>query len=129
MARKFSELYAKLPEAARARVEERVATYKTEMALEDLRRSRNITQVALARNLGVAQGAVSKTEKRGDMHVGTLRKHIEAMGGSLQIVAVFPDGTIPVRLADEQPRIAVKTFKTRTASALKTRAKPAKKRA
>jgi DNA-binding XRE family transcriptional regulator len=98
MARKFSELYSKLPTASRERVESRVAAYKAEMALEDLRRTRNFTQVDIARNLGIAQGAVSKIEKRSDMHVGTLRKHIEAMGGSLQLRAIFPDTEVPLRL-------------------------------
>jgi DNA-binding XRE family transcriptional regulator len=101
MARKFKELYDKLPAASRARVEDRVKEYKAEMALEELRRVRKLTQVDLARNLGIAQGAVSKIEKRQDMHVGTLRKHIEAMGGFLQLRAVFPDGEVPVRLRGE----------------------------
>lgn len=98
MARKFRELYDKLPAASRGRIETRVAEYKAEMALEDLRRDRKLTQVDIARNLGIAQGAVSKIERRGDMHVGTLRKHIEAMGGSLQLRAIFPDVEVPVRL-------------------------------
>ena len=108
MARKFSELYNKLPPATRERVETRVSAYKTEMALEDLRRERHLTQVNLARNLGINQGAVSKIEKRGDMHVGTLRKHIEAMGGSLQLRAVFPDGEIPLRLRGDKAAYSVR---------------------
>jgi transcriptional regulator with XRE-family HTH domain len=102
MARKFSELYNKLPPATR------VSAYKAEMALEDLRRERHLTQVDLARNLGINQGAVSKIEKRGDMHVGTLRKHIEAMGGSLQLRAVFPDGEIPLRLRGDRAAYCVR---------------------
>ncbi len=108
MVRKFKELYDKLPPAAQARVEARVTEYKAEMALEDLRRDRKLTQVDLARNLGIAQGAVSKIEKRGDMHIGTLRKHIEAMGGSLQLRAVFPDAEVPLRLRGETTRFAAK---------------------
>ena len=102
MARKFSELYNKLPPATR------VSAYKAEMALEDLRRERHLTQVDLARNLGINQGAVSNIEKRGDMHVGTLRKHIEAMGGSLQLRAVFPDGEIPLRLRGDRAAYCVR---------------------
>jgi DNA-binding XRE family transcriptional regulator len=126
MARKFSELYSKMPAASRERVETRVTEYKAEMALEDLRRDRKLTQVDLARNLGIAQGAVSKIEKRGDMHVGTLRKHIEAMGGSLQLRAVFPDADVPVRLRGEV------VAKVSTYHAQKTKAPvsaPRKKRA
>ena len=100
MARKF-ELYSKLPAAARARVETRVLEYKAEMALEDLRRDRKLTQVDIARNLNIAQGAISKIERRSDMHVSTLRKHIEAMGGALELRAVFPDAEFPLRLRGE----------------------------
>lgn len=112
MARKFSELYVKLPAATRERVETRVAEYKAEMALEDLRRDRKLTQVDIARNLGIAQGAVSKIEKRADMHVGTLRKHIEAMGGSLQLRAIFPDAEVPVRLRGDAQTFHVTKTKT-----------------
>src|SRR5260370_8753076 len=101
MTRKFKELYEKLPAASRGRVEDRVREYKAEMALEELRRVRKMTQVDLARNMGIAQGAVSKIEKRQDMHVGTLRKHIEAMGGSLQLRPVFPHPDLPVRFRGE----------------------------
>lgn len=123
MARKFNELYSKMPAASRERVEARVTEYKAEMALEDLRRDRKLTQVDLARNLGIAQGAVSKIEKRGDMHVGTLRKHIEAMGGSLQLRAVFPDAEVPVRLRGE---VVAKVSIHKTKAAISA---PRKKRA
>jgi DNA-binding XRE family transcriptional regulator len=109
MTRKFSELYNKMPPATRDRVETRVVGYKAEMALEDLRRDRKLTQVDLARNLGIAQGAVSKIEKRGDMHVGTLRKHIEAMGGSLQLRAIFPDAEVSLRLRGSYAEIPARS--------------------
>jgi transcriptional regulator with XRE-family HTH domain len=121
MARKFKELYDKLPSEVRGRVEQRVAEYKAEMALEDLRRARNLTQVDLAKKLGIAQGAISKIEKREDMHVGTLRKHIEAMGGSLKLHAVFPDADVSVRLQGE----AVRTIRGERAMVAAKKAMPA----
>ena len=36
--------------------------------------------------------AVSKVERRTDLYISTLRKHIEAMGGTLIIQAEFPKG-------------------------------------
>lgn len=68
------------------------------MILQELRRARAMTQVRLAKNLGVAQKQVSEIEKRTDMHISTLRRSIEAMGGKLSLVAEFPDRT-PVVLS------------------------------
>jgi DNA-binding XRE family transcriptional regulator len=62
-----------------------------EMTLQELRRARAMTQVRLAKNLGVAQKQISEIEKRTDMHISTLRRSIEAMGGKLSLVAEFPD--------------------------------------
>jgi hypothetical protein len=35
-------------------------------------------------------------EKRTDMYLSTLRSHIEAMGGELDIIARFPDGVVKI---------------------------------
>jgi hypothetical protein len=35
-------------------------------------------------------------EKRTDMYLSTLRSHIEAMGGELDIIARFPDGAVKI---------------------------------
>jgi hypothetical protein len=37
------------------------------------------------------QEGVSKIEKRSDLLISTLRGYVEAMGGSLSIIAEFPD--------------------------------------
>ncbi len=62
-----------------------------EMTLQELRHARKITQVRLAKQLGIGQDGVSKLEKRADLMISTLRKTVEAMGGSLSLVAQFPD--------------------------------------
>jgi transcriptional regulator with XRE-family HTH domain len=61
------------------------------MTLQELRRARKITQVRMAQELGIGQDGVSKLEKRADLMISTLRKTVEAMGGSLSLVAEFPD--------------------------------------
>ena len=61
------------------------------MTLQELRRARKLTQVRMAKQLGIGQDGVSKLEKRADLMISTLRKTIEAMGGSLSLVAEFPD--------------------------------------
>lgn len=68
-----------------------------EMTMRDLRKARNITQVEMAKVLGVKQEQVSRIEKRTDLHLSTLKRSIEAMGGELILTAKFPDGA-PVRL-------------------------------
>ena len=42
----------------------------------------------------MGQSAVAKLEKRTDMHVSNLRRYIEALGGTLEITARFPDASV-----------------------------------
>jgi transcriptional regulator with XRE-family HTH domain len=67
-----------------------------EMPLHELRRARGLSQQALADVLHVAQPAIAKMERRTDMYLSTLRSHIEAMGGVLEIVARFPEGAVRI---------------------------------
>ena len=66
-------------------------------ALDKLRTAREFTQAELSQVLKVDQASISKLERRTDMYIGTLRRYIEAMGGSLQIRAVFPDGEVLIK--------------------------------
>jgi hypothetical protein len=61
-----------------------------------IRAARALTQEHLSTLLGIQQSAVSKLERRADMYVSTLRHFIEAMGGQLEIRAVFPDGAVRI---------------------------------
>lgn len=60
-------------------------------SLKDLRKAAQYTQDDLALAMGVGQGTVSRIEKRRDMLVSTLQHYVEGMGGTLQILATFPD--------------------------------------
>ncbi len=62
-----------------------------EMTLQELRRARKVTQVRIAKELGIRQEGVSRLEKRSDLLLSTLRKAVRAMGGDLRLVAAFPD--------------------------------------
>jgi transcriptional regulator with XRE-family HTH domain len=66
------------------------------MPLAELRRARGLSQEALAKVLGVKQSSVSKLERRTDMYISSLRSHIKAMGGELEIIARFPDGELKI---------------------------------
>jgi transcriptional regulator with XRE-family HTH domain len=70
--------------------------YRAEMATHLLREAREMTQVHLAKILGVNQAAVSKLERRADMYVSTLQSFVKAMGGELKITARFPEGTVEI---------------------------------
>jgi DNA-binding XRE family transcriptional regulator len=99
MARNVNDIIKNLPATRRRKIEKRASTLiAEEMTLQELRRARAMTQVRMAKNLGVAQKQISEIEKRTDMHISTLRRSIEAMGGTLSLVAEFPDRD-PVMLA------------------------------
>jgi transcriptional regulator with XRE-family HTH domain len=73
-------------------VEERArALIAEEMSLRDLRKARKQTQVRVAKELGINQENVSRIEKRSDLLLSTLSGYVEAMGGTLRLVAEFPD--------------------------------------
>src|SRR5580698_7873325 len=99
MARNVNDIVKHLPARRRRKIEKHAATLiAEEMTLQELRRARNMTQVTMAKDLGVAQKQISEMEKRTDMHISTLRRSIEAMGGELSLIAEFPDRA-PVMLA------------------------------
>ena len=101
MARKWSEIEARMgPErVAAARV--RARKIIEEMPLQQLRNAREMTQTRLAEVLEMDQGNFSKLEKRTDMYLSTLRSDVEAMGGTLEIRAVFPDGDVKIDLLNK----------------------------
>jgi transcriptional regulator with XRE-family HTH domain len=100
-AKNFKELQAKKSPERRARIEARVQAAIAQMALDELREARKLTQAQLAKTLDVDQGSVSKLERRTDMYVSTLRNFIRAMGGELHIRADFPDGSVEITQFEE----------------------------
>ena len=90
MANKFSRLREQMSPEARKQAEKKAQEM---LALHELRQARGLTQNMLAEVLRVNQPSVAKMEKRTDMYISTLRSHIQAMGGELDIVARFPDGS------------------------------------
>lgn len=81
-----------------ANVAEREQAMRDALALAELRQSRHITQVQLAETLGISQGNVSRLEARSDVYLSTLRSYVEALGGHLEIAAVFSDERLPVTI-------------------------------
>ena len=101
------EKISKLRPAQRKKVEVRAAELiAEEMTLRELRKARKLTQVRMARQLGITQDSVSRLEKRSDLLLSTLRKTVEAMGGNLSLVAQFPDRApvVLAGIAEDDPR-------------------------
>ena len=90
--RKFSEI--RRPETSERRA--RINAIKAGMAegerLYEVRKARGVTQVDVAERLGVSQGNVSELERRDDLFLSTLRGYVAALGGRLEVSAVFDEG-------------------------------------
>ena len=92
MPRNVDDIISKLSPSHRKKVEARAAQLAAEeMTLRELRHARKLTQVRMAKKLGITQDSVSRLEKRSDLLLSTLRKTVQAMGGNLSLVAEFSD--------------------------------------
>ncbi len=106
MALDVEDVIAALDPDERRKVEDMAAQLiAEEMTLRELRKARELTQASVARELGIGQDAVSRLEQRSDLLLSTLKKTVEAKGGSLSLVARFPDRP-PVELVGLSERDA-----------------------
>ncbi len=96
MAHKWRDIRRTLSPEQEEATRQYVKSVVEAVTLNQLREARSLTQANLASVLGVNQGSVSKMEKRTDMYISTLRSFIQAMGGQLQIKAVFPEGEVEI---------------------------------
>lgn len=98
MATTMKDIIARMPRDQQEEIAAESARLRAEyLTLRDLRKARELTQVQLAETLGQKQGSIAKLEKRSDLLLSTLRRYVEAMGGTLDLVVAFPDRP-PVRL-------------------------------
>lgn len=96
MAKKFGMLRSAMSPESQLRAKAATEQMLQEMPLQELRQARGLSQKVLAEVLHVQQPSIAKMEKRTDMYISTLRSHIEAMGGKLEVVARFPDGAVRI---------------------------------
>lgn len=68
------------------------------MTPAQLRKIRGLTQEDLAELLKITQATLSRRERREDMLVSTLREMVEALGGTLELVARFETSEKTARL-------------------------------
>jgi transcriptional regulator with XRE-family HTH domain len=93
---KFRELMEAMLADRQRRIEKRFQESLAAMPLDQIRKAQQMTQLQLAGILGVNQGEVSKLEHRSGVCVSTLAEYIEAMGGRLEIRAVFNDREVRI---------------------------------
>ena len=110
--RPFSELAERVlaEPGAREEVEAYKRAIRTALALARVRGEIGVTQETVADALGTTQENVSRIERQDDLYLTTLAGYVAALGGRLELLAVFPDQTMPLlQLAvnsdqdDEQP--------------------------
>ena len=107
--------------AAMAKINAKFKVTMARLRLGDIREAVGKTQVELAAELGLGQGSVSKIESAADMYLSTLRRYVEALGGELEVLARFPEGTVvPIASLATPKRAARKrAVKGRTSGAKK----------
>lgn len=91
--RPFSELRDKLradPERA-ARMDAMETAIENALALAEMRRTRGVTQRQLAEAMHVSQANISRIEHGEDVQFSTIQRYVNALGGHVELRAVFPD--------------------------------------
>lgn len=96
MNKNFKQLEAAMDPERLARAKARAESAMEEMLLSEIRRQAGLTQEELATAMGIKQPSLSKLESQSDMHLSTLRALIEALGGSLEIIAHLPGGDVRI---------------------------------
>lgn len=93
MTRRLTGTPRKLLFKARSWARERFCRIIDQVSLRELRNARGLSQQMVATEMGTLQSEISRIEQRSDIHIATLRAYIEASGGKLKILAVFPHGS------------------------------------
>jgi DNA-binding XRE family transcriptional regulator len=91
MGRTHQELMEALPEVRRRKIATRTAELVAEVeGLKALRQLAERSQEQIAASLGVKQPSVHKIERQADLYLSTLRRFVEAAGGTLELRVELP---------------------------------------
>jgi DNA-binding XRE family transcriptional regulator len=91
MPRTHEEIMAGLPRQRREAIEARSAELHREVeGLKALRLLAERSQEQIAQALGVKQPSVLKIERQTDLYLSTLRRFVEAAGGTLELRVELP---------------------------------------
>src|SRR5687768_8680490 len=102
MAKSFKVLKDKMSPDARQRSEQLAGDLNKEIRLAELRNALGVSQEELAQLLKRKQAAISRLERRSDMHVSTLREFVKALGGNLELIASFPEGSYHIKQFEQE---------------------------
>ena len=80
-----------LDKDARRQVDTLKRAMQLDIALAELRELRGVSQADVADGLGTSRPNVSRIEKEADVRLSTLERYVEALGGKLELRAVFED--------------------------------------
>ena len=94
----FSELAnaANADPVRRERITQLTRAMTSALALAELRQELGVTQREVAEALSVTQANVSRIEHEEDLYLSTLRAYVAALGGDLELRAVFPERTVTI---------------------------------
>jgi transcriptional regulator with XRE-family HTH domain len=117
----LDEIRKKRPLArdARAAVDVLKRLMELEVSLTQLREARGVTQTSIAEQLATSRPNVSRIERESDLRVSTLSRYIEALGGQMEVRAVFPDAEVTLISAGALSREAKRSSPRNAASARK----------
>lgn len=76
----------------RAVIKEKAQEKVAAIRLQQVRKAHHVTQKELAASMGLSQSALSELERRPNITLGTMQRYVEALGGHLEVSAVFKDG-------------------------------------
>ena len=100
----WSEISAKVrmdPER-RARIEQREQAIEAELTISQLREALGATQESVAEKMNVTQSNVSHFERNPNIFLRSLASYVEALGGRLEVRAVFPDQVVTLTVSGTQ---------------------------
>lgn len=95
MGRKLDQVISSLPKARREAIEKRAKAISEAMvqaSLQELRQAAEKTQAQIAASMGLAQNAISQLESRADLRLSTLRRYVDAVGGTVTVVVELKGG-------------------------------------
>ncbi len=102
MAKSFKNLRDKMSPESKNLSAEISQKLSEEIRLTELRNALGINQEELGELLNKKQAAISRLERRSDMHISTLREFIKALGGKLEIIATFPDASYHIKQFEQE---------------------------
>ena len=91
LGRTLDEVLAAMPAERQARIKARTAELHAEVeGLKALRKLAARSQEQIAQSLGIKQPAIVKIERQTDLYLSTLRRFVEAAGGTLELRVELP---------------------------------------